>query len=86
MTVLDEICADLRIGKDAAARALRELEIAGFISNLTPELSPLASSWRITALPFNGQPATRDYERPEAIEGLKRSRAEQRAAYRRNRK
>jgi hypothetical protein len=44
----DELCARLRIGRDALVSSLRELELAGFIVNLTPHLPPLKSSWLIT--------------------------------------
>jgi hypothetical protein len=79
----DELCARLGIGRDALVSSLRELELAGFIVNLTPHLPPLKSSWRITFLSFRGDSPTKDYERPEVIERIQTHRAARRANYRR---
>jgi hypothetical protein len=43
--------------------ALAELQRKGFIVNLTPELSIDRSVVRLTMYPFQGQPATHDYQR-----------------------
>jgi hypothetical protein len=86
MNVIDYICRDLRIGKHAAESALRDLELAGLIENLTPELPALKSSWRITSLTCQGLPPTFDHDRPEVVDRIKRKMAERKAAYRGGRK
>lgn len=80
----EELCEQLGVGRDALLGALRELEFSGFIVNMTPDRPPLMSSWRITCFSCQGQPPTRDYERPEVIERVMQRQAERKAAYRRN--
>ena len=55
----DELCERLGIGRHAVVSALRELEFAGFIVNMTPDRPPLKSSWRITCFPCQGSWQTR---------------------------
>jgi hypothetical protein len=81
----EELCERLGVGRDGLLSALRDLEFSGFIVNMTPDLPPLKSSWRITCHPCQGQPPTRDYERPDVIARIEQRQSERKAAYWRNR-
>jgi hypothetical protein len=72
---VDELCRQIGVGKGGIINGLRELEAAGFIVNETPGRPPLKSKWRITCFPYADRPATKDYEKPEAVERLRAYRA-----------
>jgi hypothetical protein len=57
----------LKMGKSTGAEAISELEASGFIVSVVRGLQHrkerVAGNWRITFLPFKGNPPTRDFVR-----------------------
>ncbi len=61
---LEEGAKLLGLGKATVGRALKELEDAGFIAKMKQGqwYGRQATEWRITDLPCNGKPSTKDWE------------------------
>jgi hypothetical protein len=60
---LQDLSDRMRLGKRQTREALAGLIEKGFIVNLTPELALDRAVFRLTFLPFQGEPPTNDYER-----------------------
>ena len=61
---LDEAARILKMGKATVLRAFEELEAAGFLVKVKPGqwYGRKATEWRVTDMPFGGEPPSRDWQ------------------------
>jgi DeoR/GlpR family transcriptional regulator of sugar metabolism len=75
MMSLKDLAARAGVSVSRAKKTIADLEELGFLARVD------GGAFRLTMFPCNGQPATNDYMRPEAMQKFKQMEAERRAKY-----
>jgi hypothetical protein len=78
---LKDLAARAGVSVSTAKKTIAELEELGFIARVSSAPIFDGGEFRLTMFPCNGQPATHDYLRPEAMQKFEQMEAGRRAKY-----